>query len=85
MDHLDTESAEFIRDLLIGTCLDGQCYEFAFAVSRGTGYPMIGLIVDDVIRHVAVALPDGRYLDARGIFAASTHLIKPDQLGRTLR
>ncbi len=65
----------FVRSLLMARCLDGECYELAIALHRGTGLPMVGLWSatesgDDGIpgtwRHAAVRLPDGRLLDARG-------------------
>lgn len=60
LDHLGS----FIR----ATYLDGQCYEFAIALSEMTAWPMIGLIHNGTIRHAMVERPDGQYFDARGPF-----------------
>lgn len=68
------EDPELARDMLLATCLDGQCYELAIALARGTGLPLVGLWSptasgDDGVpgtwRHAAVRLGDG-YMDARG-------------------
>lgn len=67
----DPEGAEALRGLTQGIYLDGECYAFGIAVSEATGWPMVGLILDEVgssgvIRHVGVRMPDERVLDARG-------------------
>ena len=68
------EDAQFVQDMLLATCLDGQCYELAIALHRGTGLPLVGLWSatasgDDGVpgtwRHAAVAY-GGCYVDARG-------------------
>ena len=46
--------------------LDGQCYEFAMALHRGLGWPMVGLIENDVIRHALVASSERLFWDALG-------------------
>lgn len=70
----DTESTEALRDMCVQTFLDGECYAFATALHEGLGWPMIGLMDGDVIRHVAVQSPDGKLYDARG-------LIKEEEFG----
>ena len=47
--------------------LEGECYAFAIAVHRGTGWPMVGLIKDGIARHALIRQPDGRLFDARGV------------------
>lgn len=46
--------------------LDGPCYEFAIALRDNTGWPLIGLVIDGVIRHAGAERPDGLIQDARG-------------------
>lgn len=62
----DSESHEILRDTCIRIFLDGECYAFAIALHKGLGWPMIGLMDGDVIRHVTVQRPDGKMHDARG-------------------
>jgi hypothetical protein len=49
--------------------LDGQCYEFAFALRRKLGWPMVGLMDGEIIRHVLVREPEGALRDVRGRLA----------------
>lgn len=63
---LDIETRENMHDMLIGLCLDGQCYAFAIAMHRCLGWPMVGLMQGLVIRHAAVIDPDGSLWDCRG-------------------
>lgn len=46
--------------------LHGECYAFAIALHEGLGWPIVGLMVGDVIYHAAVKDPEGRLFDARG-------------------
>ena len=71
---LNGEDVEAARELLAAMCVDDQCYEFAIAVARNTGLPLVGLwsptaCADDGIpgtwRHAAVRVPGG-FFDARG-------------------
>lgn len=62
----DPESREILLGICIGTFLDGECYAFATALNVGLGWPMIGLMDGDVIRHVVVQRSDGKLHDARG-------------------
>lgn len=68
--------------------LDDPCYELAIALHRNTGWPMVGLILDGIIRHAGIRCPDGSIHDARGlvneqVFAApfldtaTEHIIRP--------
>jgi hypothetical protein len=68
-EKLSEENWKSLHGLCLGVYLDGCCYEFALAVSRGTGWPMVGLMHNDTIRHVAVVGSDGNIRDARGIVA----------------
>jgi hypothetical protein len=75
LEGIDRESREILHGILAAMCLDGQCYELAIALHRGTGLPMFGLWSDECCgddgvpgtwRHAAVMLPDGGFVDARG-------------------
>ena len=60
------EDAEFIQDMA-EALLEGNCYELAIAIHRGTGWPLYGLLMHDgVVRHAAVQTPEGQFFDARG-------------------
>ena len=63
---LASEFVEALHSLCIGMYLDGQCYEFAIALHRKAGLPMIGLIERNIIRHVLVRDTDGSLRDTRG-------------------
>ncbi len=47
---------------------DGQCYAFAAALHLGTGWPLVGLMDGEVIRHTGVRGKDGLIYDVRGAF-----------------
>ncbi|MEM9336338.1 MAG: hypothetical protein AAGA35_00580 [Patescibacteria group bacterium] len=38
--------------------LDGECYAFAIALHQGLGWPLIGIMEGDVIRHALVKIPN---------------------------
>jgi hypothetical protein len=46
--------------------LDGECYALAIALHRGLGWPMLGLMHENVIRHAVVSRPKSGFWDARG-------------------
>jgi len=46
--------------------LDGECYALAIALHRNIGWPIVGLIRVDVIRHAGLERPDGALHDVRG-------------------
>ena len=62
---------EGVRKDLHGTCmayfLDGQCYAFAIALSRQTGWPIFGLMQGHIVRHAVVRRDINLYMDARGV------------------
>lgn len=62
----DPEAYEMLHALCTGMYLGGECYAFAAALHEGLGWPIIGLMAGDVLRHAAVRSPDGRLIDARG-------------------
>lgn len=64
---IDSEARGTLHAILIGLCLDGECYAFAIAMHRCLGWPMIGLMQGELIRHAAVIDPDGNIWDCRGI------------------
>ena len=66
LKELDTESRETLHDIYKGIFLHGECYAFAIALSRGTGWPMVGLLHGDALCHVGVRQPDGMLHDIRG-------------------
>lgn len=77
IELLSAEDRQFLMPRL-----DGPCYELAIALSRYTGWPMIGLILPDRIRHAGVQHPDGRFFDARGFVDEATFIqpfISPGQ------
>ncbi|MFA5777104.1 MAG: hypothetical protein WC906_01540 [Parcubacteria group bacterium] len=52
--------------LMLSSSIYGQCYNFALALHRGLGWPLIGLIVDPVIIHAGVLSSEGKIWDGRG-------------------
>ena len=68
--ELDTESHEALHDIYEGMFLHGECYAFAIALSRGTGWPMVGFMQGDVVWHAGVRRPDGMLHDVRGAVCA---------------
>lgn len=64
---LDSESVEVLHGICLGTYLDGQCYEFAIALHRKLGLPMVGLIDGGTIRHALLRHTDGSLRDVRGV------------------
>jgi hypothetical protein len=66
INKIDTESREVLHQQCLAIYLDGECYAFATALHQGLGWPMIGLMNGEVIRHVAVRDPTGTLHDVRG-------------------
>lgn len=69
--YLKGDFRDHLNDMCLGMYLDGSCYEFATALHRGLGWPMVGLmkgsiLIKPIIRHVAVRQPDGKLRDVRG-------------------
>lgn len=74
--YLEGDSKAYHYDMCLGRYLDGSCYEFATALHRGLGWPMVGLMQKTslgkpVIRHAAVRQPDGKLRDVRGEITVS--------------
>jgi hypothetical protein len=67
--NLDSSSEDYkiLHNLVCRVFLEGECYAFAIALNRGLGWPMVGLMKENVIWHAGVRVPDGRIRDARGI------------------
>ena len=66
---LDGEAAQCMRGIAESGFLDGECYAFAIALSRGLGWPIVGLYPTEastIPRHAAVYGPDKRIHDVRG-------------------
>lgn len=57
---------QMLQDLCLFMYLDGECYAFAIALHQGLGWPLIGVMDGEVIRHAGVRDPDGMLHDARG-------------------
>lgn len=64
--ELQKRDAEYLHATAEGIFLDGECYAFAIALHHNTGWPIVGLMQGDVIRHAGVRCPDGRLYDVRG-------------------
>ena len=55
------------RETCVRIYLDGNCYPFAIALHRALGWPIIGLMHGDIIRHALVQNPEDEiYHDVRG-------------------
>lgn len=75
----DKEVIEFIRDLCKSMFLDGECYAFAIALHRGLGWPMLGLMCNNEIRHAFLHpanVSSDVFFDARG-YISEEKLGKP--------
>jgi len=62
---LNHHDQEIIRGIIAGF-LKGECYAFVIALHRDLGWPMIGLMKKEEVRHAAVQDPEGNFWDARG-------------------
>ena len=61
---------EYLRRCMCNNYLEGECYELAIAIHRGTNLPLFGLRnKDGVIWHAVVKVREGYYIDARGVVA----------------
>lgn len=58
---------DILHNLAIDTFLDGECYAFARALHEGLGWPLVGLMEGDTIRHALVREPNGNLRDVRGV------------------
>lgn len=67
---LDEKSIKMLKKMAKAVYLDGECYAFAIALSRGLGWPMVALVQAPLgtLRHAAAYGPDHRLYDARGSF-----------------
>ncbi|HBI50598.1 MAG TPA: hypothetical protein DDY21_01980 [Candidatus Moranbacteria bacterium] len=65
-NNLESDLREILHSIIIGLCLDGECYAFAIAMHRCLSWPMIGLMQGELIRHAGVVDPDGNIWDCRG-------------------
>lgn len=61
----DTER-ERMHQICISLFLTGHCYALAIALSRGTGWPIYGIIKDGLVWHAGVRDENERFWDARG-------------------
>lgn len=64
--ELTSEDRNILLGIMESNFLDGECYAFAIALHQGLGYPLVGLMEDDVIRHAGVQCPNGMIWDIRG-------------------
>lgn len=75
----DKEVFEFVRGLCKSIFLDGECYAFAVALHRGLGWPILGLMCNNEIRHAflhPVNVSSDVFFDARG-YVSEEKLGKP--------
>lgn len=71
-ERLIPENQKELHLMIEGRCLDGECYAFAIALSRGLNWQIIGLMKKkNVIRHAALVDSSGMYWDARGLITHS--------------
>lgn len=62
------EDLDTLRSIAQSMYLDGECYAFAIAVSRGTRLPIVGLMEGSVPRHALVYWKDkNKFVDVRGL------------------
>jgi hypothetical protein len=66
--QLSDEDKRCLQDIAGGMYQDGECYAFAIALNRGLGWPILGLMDGEVVRHVAVYGIDHKLHDVRGAF-----------------
>lgn len=77
----DKDIMESMRNLCKSMFLDGECYAFAIALHRGLGWPILGLVINNEIRHAFLNpridnADSGILFDARG-YIAKEKLGKP--------
>ncbi len=63
---LTAQDFEALHITAKGLFLHGQCYEFAIAIHRATGWSLVGLMKESVIEHAGVRGHDGLIYDSRG-------------------
>jgi len=67
LEGLTPDYRKELQIMMEEQCLDGECYTFAIALSRGLGWSIIGLMKKkNVVRHVVLIDHNGKYWDARG-------------------
>lgn len=60
------EDWKMLHSIFSGKFLEGECYAFATALHQGLGWPIVGLMKEDVIWHAGVRSPEGVLRDVRG-------------------
>ena len=67
----DQGASEVLGNMCRARYLNGECYAFAIAMHRATGFPMVGLVGElqkkTTVIHAAVLNPEGKFFDARGV------------------
>ncbi len=73
---IDDEARETLHDIALDCYLDGECYAFAIALSRGVGWKLVGLMSEGgtAPRHAAVYTLDHKLFDVRGPIAQDSPL-----------
>ena len=66
LTKLRSEDFEGLHAMALGLFLHGQCYEFAIAMHRATGWPIVGLMKESVIEHAGVKGHNNTFYDCRG-------------------
>lgn len=65
--RLSEEDREALQEAISGRYLHGDCYSFAIALHRRTGWQLVGAVDrEGLALHAGVRRPDGVYLDVRG-------------------
>lgn len=77
----DAEMAQILHDICKGIFLEGECYAFAIMLNRELGWPIMGLMDKNIVRHAIAQSPDGTWFDARGSLA-EMELGKPFGISR---
>ncbi len=62
----DADQWDWLADHADSIYLDGECYAFALALHRGLGWPLVGIMQGDVVRHALVQESKETLRDVRG-------------------
>lgn len=65
-NNLCEKDRKSLQNVALGLYLEGECYSFAIALHRGLGWPIVGLMKENLIWHAGVRCPDGKIHDVRG-------------------
>ena len=71
---LENIARDPLHQMCLNMFLDGECYAFAIALHQGLGWPIIGLMEGNVIRHALIKQRDA-LRDARGTMVKEEALL----------